>query len=175
MQLVVPRNFSFCISLALSLTLIAPSAQALGPTANKIVGLSMVATALTCFVRLVTKKTQPKRVQPESDSIADVSWFLFDELMVGQIEKGERPSKLILHEDSNEFLIEYSKIEARGVTGITYSKLKPVIIPTLTFMVLFNTNFKDKAIEGCQKTKDFINDPITPLMDIFNAFVSVLR
>ena len=173
MQLVIPRNFSFCFSLALSLTLIAPSAQALGPTANKIVGLSVVTTALTCFLRLVTKKTQPKRVQPASDSIADVSWFVFDELMVGQIEKGDRPSKRRLEEDSNEFLIEYSKIEPRGVTGITYSTLKPVIIPALTFMVLFNKNFKDNAINGCKDVKDFINDPITPVKEIASAFKSI--
>lgn len=168
--------------IALSLTLacasmsITPSADALicnTKTLQKAAGATVLFTALTCFVRLVTKKTQPKRVYPKDDSFSEIGWYMFDELLTGQMEKGERPSKVTIDpENPQELTIGYSKIEARGLTGIIYSTMKPVIIPALTFMLLFNKSFKDEVIKGISATKAFLDDPAQPLNEITQAIWS---
>ena len=71
---------------------------------------------------LLPKKPQPNRVYPQDDSLAQF-WYAFDELLVGQIEKGDRASKVVFNSDNpNELEIQYSKIEPRGITGIIYSR-----------------------------------------------------
>jgi energy-coupling factor transporter transmembrane protein EcfT len=145
---------SFIFSKKLSLALIlclgaAPFANAKEPkvptsTFTKVVGHTVLATALITYLRLVTKKTTPKRVYPKDDSLKEQLWYLFDELLVGQAEKGERPDKLVINDENpNELVYKYSKVEARGVAGTLYSTLKPVIIPALTLMVLLNKSSED--------------------------------
>lgn len=113
-------------------------------TFTKIVGTSVLTTVLITYLRLIMKKTAPKRVYPKDDSLSEQLWYAFDELWVGQIEKGERPDKLVINEENpNELIYKYSKIEARGVAGTLYSSLKPVILPALTLMVLFNKSSED--------------------------------
>lgn len=137
---------------------------------NSLIGTTLFTTALVCFIRLVTKKTQPQRVYPQDNSLAEQLWYFFDEILVGQIEKGDRASKVVFNSDNpNELEIKYSKIEPRGIAGIIYSKMKPVIIPALTFAVLFNDNFKKKIVDGINSTKDFIGDPAAPFREIYNA------
>ena len=131
--------------------------------------IAFIATA-AIFFRLVTKKTQPKLVYPHDDSLAEAIRYILDELLVGQIQKGERISKFIMNpEDESELIVEYSKIEARGVAGIIYSAMKPIIIPTLTLMALFNKNFKDELIKGFTDARTFIADPTLPFKQIANA------
>lgn len=112
-------------------------------TTTQIVGHTLLATVLITYLRLLTKKTAPKRVYPKDDSLRELLWYFFDELLVGQIEKGERPEKLLIDEESNELIYKYSKIEARGLAGVLYSTLKPVILPAATLMVLFNKSSED--------------------------------
>lgn len=129
-------------------------------------------TALVTFIRLVTKRTQPKRVYPKDDSFSEAAWYIFDELLTGQMEKGERPSKVTFdQENPSELTIQYSKIEARGLAGILYSAMKPVIIPALTFMVLFNKDFLHKVAEGIYSTKTFLNDPTIS----YNNFMTIVE
>lgn len=140
------------------------------PTFNKVVGGALLGAILSCYIRLITKKTQPKRVYPETDSFVDYSWFVFDELLVGQMEKGERASKVVISEENPyELKIEYSKIEARGLTGIIYSSMKPIIIPALTLLVLFNKEFKEKVNEGVLNMREFIKDPFKTLNEVVLA------
>lgn len=175
MQLVsIRKQLGLGLIIALSTSSIAPSmAYALSPKTNKVIGWTIFATVMISFLRLVTKKTQPKRVMPESDSIADTAWFAFDELLVGQIEKGDRASKVIINpEHPEELTIEYSKIEARGLTGITYSKMKPVIIPALTLMLLFKKDIKDQLNDTSLETKAFIADPYGYVADLFDIIAN---
>jgi hypothetical protein len=166
------KHASLSLSLAFAAMVITPSAHAFflcdREDIEKVVGTTVLFTALTCFIRLVTKKTQPKRVYPKDDSFSEIGWYVFDELLTGQMEKGERPSKVIIDDLSNpqELTIQYSKVEARGVAGILYSTMKPVIIPALTFMVLINKDFLQKAAVGIHNMTDFINKP-TKIFDEF--------
>lgn len=127
-------------------------------TFTKAVGTTVILTALITYLRLVTKKTAPKRVEPKDDSIQELLWYFFDELLVGQIEKGERPDRLVIDEDTGELIYKYSKIEARGFAGILYSSLKPVIIPALTLLVLLKTNTKDVYC-GVLNALEFAENP----------------
>ncbi len=127
-------------------------------TLTRAVGTSVLVTALVTYLRLVTKKTAPKRVYPKDDSIQEQLWYYFDELLVGQIEKGERADRLVIDEESGELVYKYSKIEARGVAGILYSTLKPVIIPALTLLVLLKANTKD-AYCGVLNALEFAENP----------------
>lgn len=170
MQLVSNRkHLGLSGTLILSVSLITSSLHGLDCTTKNVIGFTAFTTALVSFVHLVTKKTQPVRVEPLSDSALDVAWYVFDELLTGQMEKGERPSKVVFNEDNGEFKIEYSKIEPRGVTGVIYSKMKPVIIPALTLMVLFNKDLKDKLIDNIIDLRNFVKDPTKPFSDIYEV------
>lgn len=136
-------------------------------TLTKVVGTTVLATTLITFLRLLTKKTAPKRIYPKDDSLAEELWYYFDELWVGQMEKGERPDKLVINEENpNELVYKYSKVEARGVAGIIYSILKPVIIPALTLMVLLNKNSSD-VVCGYKNAKEFATNPFAYLEFLF--------
>lgn len=126
---------------------------------TRALGASVLITTLVTYLRLVTKKTAPKRVYPKDDSIQEQLWYYFDELLVGQIEKGERADRLVIDEESGELVYKYSKIEARGVAGILYSTLKPVIIPALTLLVLLKANTKDVYC-GVLNAKEFFENPL---------------
>ena len=136
-------------------------------TATRIIGGTILATTLITFLRLITKKTAPKRVYPKDDSLNEQLWYTFDELWVGQMEKGERPDKLVINEENpNELVYKYSKVEARGVAGILYSTLKPVIIPALTLFVLLNKNSTD-VVCGYKNAVQFATNPFTYLQLLF--------
>ncbi len=170
------KQISLSLLFALTAGTVTPSAYAFFPCdkkeAKKILGATGLLVALTCFVRLVTKKTAVKRVYPKDDSYSELAWYIFDELMTGQMEKGERASKVTIDpENPQELTIGYSKVEARGVTGIIYSNLKLVIIPALTLMVLFNKSFKDEVVKGIKETHDFIQNPDKPFEEIWNALI----
>lgn len=146
------QSFTFTKKLSLILILclgVAPLINAKDPkvptsTFTKVVGTTVLTTTLITFLRLITKKTAPKRVYPKDDSLNEQLWYAFDELWVGQVEKGERPDKLVINEENpNELVYKYQKIEARGVAGTLYSTLKPVVIPALTLMVLLNKSSED--------------------------------
>lgn len=137
-------------------------------TLTTIVGTTVLTTTLITFLRLLTKKTQPKRVYPKDDSLQELLWYYFDELWVGQAEKGERPDKLVINEENpNELVYKYSKIEARGVAGVLYSTLKPVIIPALTLLVLLNKNSSD-VVCGYNNAKSFAKNPFAYLEFLFD-------
>jgi hypothetical protein len=128
-------------------------------TLKKTFGAFIFFTALTCYIHLVTKKTQPKRVYPKDDSFSEVAWYTFDELLVGQMKKDERPSKVTIDpENPQELTIGYSKIEARGLTGIVYSAMKPVIVPSLTFAILASANLKE-LLKGIKGMIEFLDNP----------------
>lgn len=172
MQLSTRRTTSLSLVTAFAITALAPSAHAYSFPCNpqdlkRAAGATALFTALACFVRLVTKKTQPKRVYPADDSFSELAWYIFDELLTGQMEKGERPSKVVIDDpaDIHELTIQYSKVESRGLAGILYSSLKPVIIPTLTFMLLLNNDFLKKVAEGLFQTKEFLQNPEKPFSD----------
>lgn len=130
-------------------------------TLTRIVGHTVLAATLITFFRLLTKKTAPKRVYPKDDSLKELLWYYFDELLVGQMEKGERPDKLVINEENpNELVYKYSKVEARGAAGILYSTLKPVIIPLLTLMVLLNKSSSD-VVCGYKNARAFADNPFT--------------
>lgn len=134
-------------------------------TLTKVVGYTLLATVLTTYLRLVMKKTAPKRVLPKDDSLSEQLWYYFDELLVGQMEKGERPEKLVIDENTGELVYKYSKIEARGLAGILYSTLKPVIIPALTLLVLLKTNTKDVYC-GVLNALEFADNPFEYLRSL---------
>lgn len=167
---------SICLSLTLALSsnlIIQPAQANTLPSwceTKKVAAFTILATAIISFVHLVTKETQPVRVKPRSDSNLDMAWYLFDELLVGQMEKGERMSKVVYNEETEEFDIKYSKIKPRGLAGIIYSKMKPAIIPALTFMLLFNEDVKDKILKGIKHGRDFINDPFISCNELYDAF-----
>lgn len=169
------KQLSLSLLIAFAATAVTPSAYAFFPCdqkdAKKVIGATILLTAITCFVRLVTKKTQPKRVYPKDDSYSELGWYIFDELMTGQMEKGERPSKVTIDDLANpqELTIQYSKIESRGLTGIIYSSMKPVIIPALTMMLLFNKDFLEKVKDSIFDTRRFIEDPSQPINIILDA------
>ena len=167
------KHCSLSLTLALATMIITPSVRAIDCDVKKALGATALVTALACFVRLVTKKTQPKRVYPTDDSFSEIGWYVFDELLVGQMEKGERPSKVILNDLENplELTIQYSKIESRGLAGILYSSLKPVIIPALTFMILFNEDILGKSAKGIHSMIKFIKNPTQPADD----FMTIIR
>lgn len=170
------KSFGLSLTIALSSSLAINTMEAnIIPSwcdAKKVAAFAGLTTAIISFARLVTKETQPVRVEPESDSNVDMAWYMFDELLVGQMEKGERPSKVVYNEETEEFDIKYSKIKARGLTGIIYSKMKPVIIPTLTFMVLFNKDFKEKVIDGIIDARNFVSNPSAPFIEVYNAIAT---
>lgn len=169
------KQATLSLSLAFAAMTITPSAHAIFPCGEKeikkVVGTTVLLTVLTCFIRLVTKKTQPRRVYPKDDSFSEIAWYVFDELLTGQMEKGERPSKVTIDDLNNpqELTIQYSKVEARGVAGILYSTMKPVIIPALTFMILFNKDFIDKVSNGITDMRKFIDNPYEPVDKIYKA------
>ena len=173
------KSFGLTFTFVMASSLITPAASAdIVPSwcdTKKVAAFTALTTAIVSFVHLVTKKTQPVRVEPLSDSTTDLAWYIFDELLVGQMEKGERPSKVAYNENTDEFDIKYSKVEPRGVTGIIYSKMKPVIIPALTFMVLFNTDFKEKMIDGIIDAHKFIAKPTDPWNQIWYALKNGAR
>ncbi len=170
------KSLSLILTLALSSNVITSTAHAdliaSWCDTKKIAAFSVLSTAIISFAHLVTKETQPVRVEPKSDSNLDMAWYLFDELLVGQMEKGERPSKVVYNEETEEFDIKYSKIKARGLTGIIYSKMKPVIIPTLTFMVLFNKDFKEKIVDGIIDARNFVMNPTAPFIEVYSAITT---
>jgi hypothetical protein len=167
--------FTLSLTLAFAAMTLTPSASAFpcGQELKKVISTTALIATLGCFVRLVTKKTQPKRVYPKDDSFSETGWYIFDELLTGQMEKGERPSKVTIDDPENpqELTIQYSKIEARGLAGILYSTMKPVIIPALTFMILFNKDFMEKAALGIYDMTKFINDPTKP----FETFMELAK
>ena len=170
------KHLSLSLTFAFAAMTITPSADALlcEKKLKQIAGATVLFTALTCFIRLVTKKTQPKRVYPKDDSFSEIGWYIFDELLTGQMEKGERPSKVTIDpENPQELKIEYSKVESRGLTGIIYSSMKPVIIPTLTLMLLFNDDFLTKVKKGIWAIHDFLDNPSTPIDEITNALQNI--
>lgn len=145
-------------------------------TIKQVIGGATLFTTLACFIRLVTKKTQPKRVYPKDDSFSEIGWYIFDELLTGQMEKGERAHKVTIDpENPNEFVVQYSKVESRGVAGILYSTLKPVIIPTLTFMLLFNKDIIEKIKWGIIDTRKFLDNPAAPFEIISGAITNDLK
>lgn len=170
------KSFGLAFAFVITSNLIVSSAHANAiPSwcdAKKIAAASVLTTAILSFFHLVTKETQPVRVEPASDSTTDLAWFVFDELLVGQMEKGERVSKVVYNEETEEFDIKYSKIKPRGLTGIIYSKMKPVIIPTLTLMFLFNKDFKEKVIDGIIDAKNFVIDPTAPFKEVYNVILT---
>lgn len=167
------QSFSYTKKLSLVLMLCMGATPIIGDNAKKpieplvptsrttrIIGGTILATTLITFLRLITKKTAPKRVYPKDDSLNEQLWYAFDELWVGQMEKGERADKLVINDENpNELVYKYSKIEARGVAGILYSTLKPVIIPALTLLVLFNKNSSD-VVCGYKNALEFAENPI---------------
>lgn len=164
------KHLGLSLTFALAATVITPSASAFFPCdrkdAKKVIGTTVLVAAITTFVRLVTKKTQPKRVYPKDDSFSEVGWYIFDELLTGQMEKGERANKVTFDpENPTEFTIQYSKIEARGLAGTLYSTLKPVIIPALTFMLLLNEDIIGKSAKGIHSMIKFIHNPTQPYDD----------
>lgn len=167
------QTFSHSKKLSLALMLCISAAPIIGEDAKKpfeplvptskftrVVGTSLLTATVITFLRLLTKKTAPKRVLPKDDSLLALLWYYFDELLVGQMEKGERPEKLVIDEEAGELIYKYSKIEARGLAGVLYSILKPVIIPTATLLVLLKANVKDIYC-GVLNFKDFAENPFT--------------
>ena len=145
-------------------------------TTTKIVGHTVLATVLVTYLRLIMKKTTPKRVYPKDDSLSEQLWFAFDELWVGQMEKGERADKLVINEENpNELIYKYSKIEARGVAGTVYSALKPIIIPALTLMVILNKSSEDvycgviNALKFADNPFDYLANLNTKCTDLANG------
>lgn len=172
------QKFSYSKKLSLVLMLCVGTTPIIGENARKpkiststfttIVGTTVLTTTLVTFLRLILKKTAPKRVYPKDDSLNEQLWYAFDELWVGQMEKGERPDKLIINEENpNELIYKYSKIEARGVAGILYSTLKPVIIPALTLLVLLNKNSGD-VVCGYNNAIEFAKNPFAYLEFLFS-------
>jgi hypothetical protein len=167
------QTFTFSKKLSLALMLCIGAAPLIGEnskkvivplvptsTTTRIIGGTILATTLITFLRLITKKTAPKRVYPKDDSLNEQLWYAFDELLVGQAEKGERPDKLVINEENpNELVYKYSKVEARGVAGILYSTLKPIIIPALTLLVLLNKSSSD-IVCGYRNALAFGENPI---------------
>lgn len=170
------KSFGLALTLVLSSNLILNSTHAdIIPSwcdTKKVAASTLFATVVISFVRLVTKETQPVRVEPVSDSNLDMAWYIFDELLVGQMEKGERPAKVIYNEDTEEFDIKYSKIKPRGVAGVIYSKMKPVIIPALSIMLLFNKDLKEKFIDSIIDTRKWVNNPSAPFIEIWHAITT---
>lgn len=163
------QSFSYSKKMSLFLMLCIGAAPAIGntdskqpriktSTLTKVVGTTLLTTTLVTFLRLITKKTAPKRVLPKDDSFQEQAWYYFDELLVGQMEKGERPDRLVIDEETGELVYKYSKIEARGFAGILYSTLKPVIIPALTLLVLLNKNSED-VVCGYKNALSFAKNP----------------
>lgn len=171
MQLVsYKKHFGLSMLLILSAITFVPAAQALPTALNKTIVYSAFFTALACFLRLTTKETQPKRVYPESDSFTDIAWFTFDELLVGQMEKGDRPSKVMIsQENQGELTIEYSKIPARGLSGITYSMMKPVILPAIALATIFNNDIIKKSGESWANVSKFAASPVEAAKNSFHA------
>lgn len=174
----IRKKIALSLTFAFAAMSITPSASAFPcetKTLKQIAGGTVLATALICFVRLVTKKTQPKRVYPKDDSFSQIAWYTFDELLTGQMEKGERPSKVTIDaENPQELKIEYSKVESRGLTGIIYSSMKPVIIPALTMMLLFNKDFLEKVRDSIFDTRRFFEDPAQPINMIAEAITGTI-
>lgn len=138
---------------------------------TRIVGTTLLTTAILSYLRLVTKKTAPKRIDPKDDSLKEQIRYLIDELWIGQMEKGERPDKLVINEENpNELVYKYSKIEARGVCGTLYSTLKPVVIPALTLLILLNANTKDVYC-GLLKAYEFMDNPFEYFRKLHNNCV----
>lgn len=172
------QSFSYTKKLSLVLMLCMGATPIIGDnakkpipttTTTKIVGHTVLATVLITYLRLIMKKTAPKRVYPKDDSLSEQLWYAFDELWVGQMEKGERADKLVINDENpNELIYKYSKIEARGVAGILYSTLKPVIIPALTLMVLLNKNSGD-IVCGYNNAKQFAKNPLAYLELLFDS------
>lgn len=179
------QSFIFSKKLSLALILCLGAAPIIGenakkpvvplvPTsiATKIIGGTILTATLITFLRLITKKTAPKRVYPKDDSLSEQLWYAFDELWVGQVEKGERPDKLVINEENpNELVYKYSKVEARGIAGTLYSTLKPVIIPALTLFVLFNKNSSD-VVCGYRNAMTFAENPILYFQNLLNECTS---
>ncbi len=167
------KQTTLSLTFAFAAMAMTPSAHAFPcdtKTLKQITGATVLITALSCFVRLVTKKTQPKRVYPKDDSFSEIAWYIFDELLTGQMEKGERASKVTIDpENPQELIIGYSKIEARGLTGNIYSSMKPVIIPALTMMLLFHKDFLEKVRDSIFDTRRFFEEPSQPINMIVDA------
>lgn len=169
------QSFSYTKKLSLVLMLCMGATPIIGDnpkqaipttTTTKVIGHTVLATVLVTYLRLIMKKTAPKRVYPKDDSLSEQLWYAFDELWVGQMEKGERADKLVINDENpNELIYKYSKIEARGVAGILYSTLKPVIIPALTLMVLLNKSSEDVYC-GVINALKFAENPFQYVADL---------
>jgi hypothetical protein len=98
-------------------------------------------------------------VYPKDDSFEEQLKFIHDEILVGQKCLPERLSGE--HEDPQDAthkIYEYSKVEARGVMGISEVYLQKTIVPTLLLAVAFNT-FKWNAQANWLEILNWINTP----------------
>jgi hypothetical protein len=100
--------------------------------------------ALYIYANLKMKKTQPKRVYPQDDSIEELIKYIHDELLIGQQSYcRELSGEHLDPEDPNHVIYEYSKIEPRGLGGIAEDNLKKWIMPTIALAVAYSVLKKD--------------------------------
>ena len=124
-----------------------------------------ILSALYLYANLQMKKTQPKRVYPKDDSFEEQWKFLHDEILVGQKCLPERPAGFhVDSENPDHFIYEYSKVEARGLMGISEVYLQKTIVPTILLAVAFNT-FKWNLRENAKSIVDYINNPLNIFTD----------
>ena len=175
MQISFQRTMSLSLLFALGATSVTPAIQSVecSKTTKKIIGSTLFFTALVSFVRLVTKETKKERVYPQDDSIKELAWYFFDELLTGQMKKDKKAKKLVVDpENPEELIIQYEGVEARGLMGTLYSAMKPVIIPALTLMLIFNKEFKEKVRDGVLDARIFMEDPTIAFDCIWQAITT---
>ena len=136
---------------------------------KKIASSLVLAFVGICLLRYFSKNTRPKRVYPKDDSFAQLAWYIFDELIVGQREKPERMGSIMAEnpEDLSRFIVKYDRIDARGLIGIIDSYIKRAIIPTLTFAIAYKA-FKGDIASGIKELLKILEDPAY-LMEIPEA------
>jgi len=124
-----------------------------------------ILSALYLYANLQMKKTQPKRVYPKDDSFEEQMKFIHDEILIGQKCLPERPAGFhVDSENPDHFIYEYSKVDARGLMGITEVYLQKTIVPTLLLAVAFNT-FKWNFKENANAIIDYVNNPLSIFTD----------
>lgn len=151
------KLFLGAITFGLLLSISTPPAQAFPTitlpalpevTVNKALGAAAVVVVLAALWRYYSKKTEPKRVYPNSDSFNETAWYIWDEIIVGQEEKGERPGRVEIDpENPTQLLIKYEKIEPRGIVGNLDWWSRKVVVPTFAFVVIFQA-FRDNILKS---------------------------
>lgn len=164
------NSLTLTITLGLLMSISAPCVHALGGfalpdmpelTPTKIASAAAVTLILKAVWDYNSKKTEPKRVLPRDNSFEENAKFIWNELIVGQAEKPERASRVEYDPlNPTELCIKYEKIDARGLVGVTHSYVKNIILPTMMFVIVYNT-FKKDIIKSVQELTKIVADPKT--------------